>query len=186
MGTTNEDRPPPTRPLIIDACVLINMHVTGALAEILDAIPVPVLIADRVFAESRIDHGAEPGSTEREDIRDLVASGRIVVASIDTDEEAELFVDLAVDLGDGEAMTLALALARGFSIASDDRRAVRILAERMPLYSTLDLIAIWAMKGALPDSVVKVALEAIRIKGRYAPGKTHPRWPWWRQILDVS
>ena len=70
----------------------------------------------------------------------------IRVMRLESEEEERTFVDLAALMDDGEAVTGAIALHRGYAVATDDRKARRILAERprsITLVSTLDLLKLW-------------------------------------------
>src|SRR4051812_35969525 len=57
-----------------------------------------------------------------------------------------LFVQLAADIDDGEAMTCALAVRRGYAVATDDRKTLRLLRERHPqvqILSTSSIVSGW-------------------------------------------
>ncbi|HLB77136.1 MAG TPA: hypothetical protein VJO72_08900, partial [Candidatus Dormibacteraeota bacterium] len=56
-------------------------------------------------------------------------SGRVKIASLDSPLEEELYVQSAADLDDGEAMSLAICRARGYALATDDRKARRIASQ---------------------------------------------------------
>jgi predicted nucleic acid-binding protein len=50
------------------------------------------------------------------------------LARPESPEEDALFVQFAAKIDDGEAMTLALCVSRGYAFATDDRKARRIAA----------------------------------------------------------
>lgn len=168
---------------VLDACVVINLDASGQMAAILAVVPGPVAVADRVLAETRFDPHATPHPTgvpaERTALRALIASGRLSVLSPQTDDELETFVDLTVDLDDGEAMTLALAIHRGYTVATDEHRAIRALAGRARLISTLHLVKAWADHHQIDAPTLRQALNDIRQRGSYVPSKNHPLKPWW-------
>ncbi|MGH2560420.1 MAG: hypothetical protein ACRDJH_15265 [Thermomicrobiales bacterium] len=173
---------------ILDACVVINLHACRRIAEIIGTIPGPVVLADRVFQECRFD----PFSTsdndgeraERMDLRELIASERLGLIDDVSDDELRTYVDLAIDLDDGEAMTLALAIHRGYTVVTDDRAAIRMLGARAPLRSTLDLVREWAEREAITPDVVRATLTDLRGRGRYVPGRNHPLRAWWDQFMS--
>ena len=57
------------------------------------------------------------------DLQPYVAAGLLAPCDLETHEEIELFVQMAAQLGDGEAACFALAAKRGWTLATDDRRA---------------------------------------------------------------
>lgn len=172
---------------ILDACVVINLHASRHIAEIVGAIPGRAILADRVFHECRFNPfaPAAEGSEqiERADLRALLASGRLGLIEDVSDDELRTYVDLAIELDDGEAMTLALAIHRGYTVVTDDRAAIRMLGERAPLRSTLDLVKEWIDHEAVPPEVTRATLTDLRLRGQYVPERSHPLKPWWDQFM---
>ena len=89
------------------------------------------------------------------------------------------FIDLATELDDGEAMTLALAIHRAHTVATDDRKAIRLLANRCPLLTTPNLIKTWVDHDQPPSLDTRTTIMNIRDHGRYAPHTDHPLRAWW-------
>lgn len=174
---------------LLDACVVINLAASRRPTDILDAVSGPVAVADLVAAESLYVQRGGPGDDAKEpepiDLAPLIASGRLSVLTA-TDAELDTFVDFLADLDEGEAMTLALAVHRGFVVATDDRRVTRSLAGRAPLRSTLDLVKDWADREAAPPHLLRTVLTDIRERGTYHPGRTHPLRGWWDASLATS
>ena len=106
---------------------------------------------------------------------------------MESPNEETTFVTLAALIDDGEAATAALALHRGCSIATDDRKARRVLAEQVPtvhLVSTLDLVSQWAEAMSVPLGELRTALEQMRSGANYLPGPRDPRYDWWRKVMQ--
>ena len=183
-----------TRTLILDACCLLNLYATGRLREFATALPYQLAVADYVFEREALYvwlPDSTSGSTERTriDASTLVAEGLITVVRLDHPEEEALFVDLAVSVDDGEAVTGALALCRGYLVATDDRKARRILSERgqgVGLVSTLELVKSWAEAASVDASELRNALEAIRSGASYVPGERNPLYEWWHDLMYGS
>lgn len=153
--------------------------------EVLGALSVQVAIVDLVHIESYSVHSSsEEDASGREAINlsSLTEPGLIEVISA-TVEELSLFIDLSVGLDDGEAMTAALAIQRGFSVATDDKAAIRALAGRVPVFSTLELVKLWADQHRIAAELLQDALTNLRVRGSYLPGRGHPLRPWWNDIL---
>jgi hypothetical protein len=173
---------------ILDACVVTNLHACRYITEIIGTIPGPVVLADRVYQECRFDPFATPDNdgerAERMDLRELIESGRLGLIEDVGDDELRTYVDFAIELDDGEAMTLALAIHRGYTVVTDDRAAIRMVSARAPLRSSLDLVREWAEREAITADVVRTTLTDLRGRGRYVPGRNHPLKVWWDQFMS--
>ncbi len=82
-------------------------------------------------------------------------------------------------LDDGEAMTCALATQRGYRIATDEKKTIRLLGSQVSILGTLDVVRAWEEADIVPGSIMREVLAAIEERG-YIPGSTHPYFAWWR------
>ena len=117
----------------------------------------------------------------------LVDDGLLLVVWLEDPNEEAYFVELAATLDDGEAITGAIALNRGYSVAIDDRKARRVLGEKAPgmrLVSTLELVQHWAT--AVTSQEVILVLRAMQHGAHYIPGQRDPLYDWWRAIMEGS
>jgi len=175
--------PAPT--VLLDTCVLINLLASDEIQSILRSAHKQVVICTAVQAESLYlrSEDTEKPSMERVDLVPLVQSGILGVCSLDTENEESLYVDFASQLDDGEAMSLALALAREFSLATDERKARRLFVEaaKAPqrLISTPDLMKAWSKEQKVPAPKLKETLLRIRRRARFAPPSNDPGYQWW-------
>ena len=104
-------------------------------------------------------------------------------------EEELTFVDLAASIDDGEAVTGAIALHRGCSVATDDRKARRVLGELEPpvsLVSTLELLKLWTQEGSVSDVELRSAMVSMRIGASYIPANGDPLYAWWQEVMQES
>ena len=116
----------------------------------------------------------------------LVSEGLIHVMRLEHLEEEVTFVDLAVSIDDGEAMTGALAFHRGCSVATDDRKARRVLYERfpaVPLVSTLELLNQWVQEESVSNVELQAAMIRMRTGPSYVPGYRDPLYAWWQEVI---
>ncbi len=121
------------------------------------------------------------------DLGPLVEECLIKVMHIEGQDEEWSFVDLASMMDDGEAVTGAIALHRGYAVATDDRKARRVLVERAPLISivsTLELLKLWAESAQVPQCEMRAALVAMRTGASYLPGERDPLYWWWAEIYE--
>lgn len=177
--------------ILLDASCLLNLYATGRLRDIALALPHRLGVADYVIEQEAL-YVWRPGLGEtREeqvlvDLSPLVAEGVIQVLRLEHQEEEATFVDMAALVDDGEAVTAALALHRGCAVATDDRKARRVLAERaptVPLVSTLDLLKKWGERSSVAATDLRAAMLAMQSGASYVPGERDPLYEWWRTVV---
>lgn len=172
------------RAQILDACVLINLLASGEAEGILRAAARDSFICTAVEGESIYLRTGDPKAPlEQVDLRPLIDSRLLTVCSIEGAQEAEVYVDYASALDDGEAMSLAIAISRGFILATDERKARRLFSEAISdplrLASTSALLRRWAEVEKIPADRLKRALLSIEKRARYQPPAADPDHQWW-------
>jgi predicted nucleic acid-binding protein len=176
--------------VILDACCIINLAASGHLLAILRSIPGQVAVTQVVKEEElKTLQILEDGENEAAiQFEQGIIQGLAIIVDFESDAEAELFVNYAAVLDDGESATCAIALHRGWAIATDDKKAIALMkreASHLQMFSTLQIIKHWAEKTALDASALRETLNAIRFKGRYLPPKSDPLRGWWEKSLSV-
>jgi len=176
---------------LLDACCLLNLcagHILGPVATIMGA---PLLVVEAVSLEALFLRrgGAGEDADERDpiDIAAQVASGILSVVPLG-DAELATFLAYARQVDVGEAATCALATHRGLAIATDDRKARRLLQAHAPslhLYSTLELLKLWADSGAIEALALAHTLMAVRERGNFLPPKAYPLRGWWHATIQI-
>ena len=102
--------------------------------------------------------------------------------------EQSLFVHYAAQFrSDGEAMCLAIAEARGWSIATDDRKAIRVSRQAgLAVLSCPELIKAWA-DATRPDAKLLVqVLTDIQTLAQFRPNPAMPESSWWYKQLHST
>jgi predicted nucleic acid-binding protein len=153
----------PRAPIVVDASTVINLNATGFAADILRAIPNPVIITDVVQDELRED--TRSGRHDGDMVAALISAGLVSVAKLD-DLKGSHFEELVIGRGDktlddGEAATIAFGLERGAVVIVDERKATRLCGERFPelvVGSSLDILAHDAVSAALGKKVLSDAV----------------------------
>jgi hypothetical protein len=115
---------------------------------------------------------------ERVDLSRFLASGLLNICSAETPDEEALYVELASQLDDGEALSMALSISRNFGLATDDRKAIRIAKERgvLGIYGTPEILQ------ACPDLNVSEAIQLIEYRARFSPPAGSPFRDWWLSL----
>lgn len=172
----------PNPPLLLDACVTINLVAAGTIEQIARDTGRTFLITAQAARE--VGH-----------LRDT-ANGQVVVVPVDlsrhvltgafeiidlTADEIPLYVELAGLVDDGEASTIAVAIGRGVPLATDDRKARRVCAARgLPEPTgTAALIRGYCEAKALEQPDVARLLNKIRNHASFQPPRNDPDLKWW-------
>ena len=180
--------------LILDASCLLNLFATEKLREIVTASRNSFAVADYMLEEEALfiwtqQSADQPLENLPVDLEPLIEDGLIAVMSLESSEEVETFVDFAVSIDDGEAITAALAVHRACAVATDDRKARRVIGEQAPsvsLVSTLDLLKEWAETTQIPTAELRPMMEAMESGASYTPGSRNPLFEWWLEILRAQ
>jgi len=172
--------------LILDACCVINTYASGRMEDILISISRSVTVATYVREEEAQAIYAANGSGAREpiDLNPVIERGLLRIVQIETAAEDANYLEFAVNLGDdGEAITGAIAAERNWAIGTDDGAAVKFFSRRCPklqIVSSLELIKHWADNASVSSSELGLALQLVRVRGRYQPKARHPLFAWWQ------
>jgi predicted nucleic acid-binding protein len=168
---------------IVDTCCFINLYATGDLRGFLKASESSWHIPSAVLAESLFIRKLGDEQTEKREPIETEAhidAGLLALVELQAGQETDLYVQLAGDLDDGEAMALAIAKQRGWTLATDDRKAKRFAANLdVPVVTTPELIREWAEKERLSSSAVKALLHNIETQARFLPATDSPDYDWW-------
>jgi len=173
--------------VLLDACSLLNIYGTGEMESIIRTLPFRVAVGVRARREAqwiRVE-----GEEEREpvDIQPLVDTRLVVIEELQSQEEIDLFVELGLLLDDGEAEALALAIVRGYSMATDDRKARRmaeVRIDRSRLWSTLELLHEWHTRGGPSGPILSKTLRRMAYCSTYYPRRSDPLWGWWSSVVE--
>lgn len=175
---------------VIDACCLIDLLASGQPEALLQAcgftchLPVPV----QAEVQYRRQHDpARPGQTIMVpvDLSPMISSGLLNICNPQTQLELDQFTQYAtIFRSDGEAMCLAIAGERKWTVATDDRRAIRIAQQAgLSVVSCPELVKAWADTTA-PDqaSLIRV-LQEIQVLAQFKPNPSMPEFQWWLDEL---
>lgn len=160
----------PSAPLVLDASVVINLNATGNAARILAAIPNPIFILDVVSRE--LEAGRAKGRADADMIDALLKDGSAQLAHLSAECEDNFLALVsgsgATTLDDGEAATIAWAVAHQGIPIIDEKKGLAVCRDRFPslqLATTTDMFAharVMAELGPveLADAVFKALLLA--------------------------
>lgn len=174
---------------VLDACALVNLHCGwGGLRELKTfgatwsvgetALSVAIFVRD--FA----DNGGLRKVTL--DIPTVVAGGKLQVLSIHGAAEHASLVEFAMDLDDGEAQALSLALHRKFVLVTDDRPGIRLASAEhvaVPTMGTPEILMEWVKVHPECRARLPEVIRRISILGPFQLRKSSPHHAWWQTLL---
>lgn len=178
---------------IVDACCLINIYAADDTESIsiLEAfggelyVPDVVVQQEALYVRRKDDDDESKLIPEAVDLSPALQAGLIQECSIEGEAEAEGFVEFSVELDDGEAACLAIAKCRGWTVATDDRKATRIAAEHgVSTITTPELIKKWSDDSGVTDEIVAKVLQDIQLFARFVPRRSSPLREWWITAVE--
>ena len=170
---------------IIDCCSLINLYTGwGGLSE-LPAIGWQWHLCEAVMNEA--EHTREfagDGSPVHVplDLVQLVDSAVLSLVATASDEEMADYLDFACEVDDGEAQALAIAKCRGYTLLTDDRKAMRLAARpdiNVATISTAEVLRVWASLDAANEARLASVMRRIEELARFTPRRDSPDYAWW-------
>ncbi len=175
--------------VVLDACCVLNFCASGHLIEIIQSIPAQVVVTE-VVRERELLTLQRLTDENNEDVNQFetaIAKGFLSVVDFESEQEEETFVNYVFELGDdGESATCAIAVHRGWAIATDDKKAISFFQQEAPhlqILSTLAIVKYWSEVGNVSPATLRSALTAIRTRGRYLPHRNHPLLVWWEEMV---
>lgn len=190
--------------VFLDACCLINLFASGRAEEILTSLPHRFAVARYVVETEvlEIDAGeqSEPPSSDEPGGRRVSIHPRLAalidggtLEQLEPVSESALrhLVRFASRLDDGEAHTCALALVHGGRVATDDRKAIRVVTEAWrdlgestePVLRTSELLFAWADERELAESEVRRMVKAVAQRASFFPPREDPHHARWMRLL---
>ena len=177
--------------IILDACCLLNLYASRQMEVILRVIPVRFAAAEAAVAEVLyVLHGGggqDARKREQVDLQPLIRAGILDILSLETETEKANFVRFAAELADGEAMTCALAVHREADVATDDRKAIRVLnsvAPHVRVHTTVGLLKWWGEIEQPAEATLKSVLTDVQERANFVPGRHDALLSWWRDVLN--
>ncbi len=190
---TRKRRAGSAQPAVIDACCLIDLLASGQAEAILRATGHGWHLPSSVQAEIQYvrQHDPDnPGSYMNvpTDLTPLVESGVLTPCQPDDPQEQARYVQYATLFrSDGEAMCLALAECRGWTLATDDRRAIRIAqGTGLPVISCPELVKTWADASNLDPQEVALVISEIQTLAKFQPNTAMSGARWWTKLMSGS
>lgn len=177
----------PRTPLLLDACIAINLAATDRLQHIAQATGYTFTLARQAASEVGYLRDIADGVLTRTAV-DLNGETPDTVQIIDlTAPEYQLYIMLASEVDDGEAATIAIAAQRGMQLATDDRKARRLCADlHIPdPMRTIALIRSYSGAIGLQQAQLRDLLAKIRDRASFQPPRGDPDHKWWQENVDI-
>ncbi len=171
-----------SRLLLQDACVLINLLSSGRFEDIARGCGYQLVVSTAVRAETVSIRDALSGESVEVDLTPHFATGLLELVDLASEEERSSYIAYAAQLDDGEAMSLALVEARHLPLATDDRKAISLIARErigVELVSTTGVLQAWEANAGVSSAEMKAVLTAVRSLARFVPRVGTADRAWW-------
>lgn len=155
---------------VADLCGLANYYAVSvqAMTLRLESLYIHQLQSDGTTAKIAIE------------LQSLIDGGAVHSCDPAEGAELELYVDFATQIHDGEAMALAIAKLRGWTVATDDRKAIRLAGEHsISVLTTPDVMKHWADSTDAAPEELRQALHRIEHLATFSPSSRHHLYKWW-------
>ncbi len=174
----------------IDACCLFDLLASGHAEAVLRASAFMWQLPSAVQGEVqyvRCHDPVKPGRFVKvpADLSALISSGVLTVCSPKNKQELDRYTHYAAAFrSDGEAMCLAIAERRGWVVATDDRKAIRVAQQAgLTVASCPQLVKAWAAAAAPRQVVLQKVLQDIQVLAQFKPNPSMPEYQWWNDEL---
>ena len=182
QGTSEANTSPD---VVLDTCCLVNLAAIDGTLECIAAFGLTWYVPTAVQAEGiyiRVD--PDGGEVQRIDLEAVVSTGTVQICSLAGENEHGLYIEFALSLDDGEAMALAIAKNRKWTLATDDRKArVKAQSVGVAIVTTPELVQRWAAGTAYSETQIADTLRRIETLARFAPAEDSDAAFWWRKIV---
>jgi hypothetical protein len=173
-------------PAAIDACCLFDLLASGEVETILRTTGFLWKLPSAVQGEVQYVRRHDPTQAGKlvkvpADLSRLIGSGVLTVCFPQSQQEMDRFTRYATLFrSDGESMCLAVAEQRGWVVATDDRRAIRVTQQAgLSVVSCPQLVKAWADATAPDDATLVRVLQDIQILAQFKPNPSMPEYQWW-------
>ena len=126
---------------------------------------------------------AQPGQVilVEADFGPLLGADVLTACQPDHQHELDRFTQYATQFrSDGEAMCLAIAECRGWPVATDDRKAIRIAQQAgLTVLSCPELVKTWDDATHPDQSTLIRVLDDIELLAQFRPNPSLPQYQWW-------
>lgn len=173
------------KPIILDACVTLTLYASGKFSAILAGLPYDFRIGERAHAESQWVRAVGADERVKVDLSGAVFTRILTIEHLDGLAEQELFANLAAEVDDGEAEAAALAIVRGYTLSTDDRKVIRVCRQRYPaleVLTTPQILRAWQLHSGISDDTMRETLFRVSSCATYSPGRSDDGYDWWRSL----
>jgi len=151
-----------------------------------DSLQITFMIVDQAASEAGYLRDTVGGETVLTPINlDQLAPSETLEICRLAPSELPLYLELASIVDDGEAATIAVAIHRHIDLATDDRRARRLCAERRLAEPerTISLLHAYTEAVRLKNDELREMLIQVRDRASFLPARSDPHLKWWNDHI---
>lgn len=176
--------------ILLDACVLLNLSATDRLADIGQSLPGGLCVCPLVRGEALfLRDPSDPAHPLKPLVLDPFFESGVLQSLPLASNEEELYVNLAAELDEGEAMSMAIAITRQLHLATDDGKALKVYARiggnPALLWTTPRIVREWTESQSIARGELVRIVRAVRDRAHYLPPRAHAQYAWWIDALNA-
>ncbi len=169
---------------IIDCCSLINLYTGWGNLDELATLNWHWHICEAVLNEAEYtrEYDADGKPTLVKIKLAETQSNLLRVTGINNDLEMADYVDFASEMDDGEAQALAIAKHRGFTLLTDDNKAMKVARRPevgVQVATTAEILRAWAQQNTQNEIRLPIVIERITTLARFRPKPGTSDHLWW-------
>jgi predicted nucleic acid-binding protein len=138
-------------------------------------------------SEAMFLHDAETGEREKIDLLPYIERGILQTLTAESETEKLRFIELTLTLDDGEAESVAVAEARKYALATDDKKARNLIHRqglKIELWSTCSVLRHWQAQCSVSEAELSSVVKRIFKRARYRPKPGHSDFIWWTTLYS--
>ena len=174
---------------ILDACALVNLHCGWDGLKELKTFGSSWGIGDTALKEAMFVRTFDINGAVLKVTLDPVAvvnEGNLTVLALAHAHENASLVEFALELDDGEAQAMSLALHRKCVLVTDDRAAVRVASQIATVVQTMgtpEILTAWINENPEQAHRLPEIIRRISVLGPFQLKKSSPHYGWWKALL---
>ena len=175
---------------ILDACALVNLYCGWAGLTELRTFGTSWSIGRTALEEAMFVRAFDANGDICKlslDPAVVVHDGNLQVLSLEGSAEYASFIEFAMELDDGEAQALSLALHRNRVLLTDDRPAVRVASTTNVAVQTMgtpEILMAWVNANPECRHHLPEVVRRISVLGPFQLKKSSAHYNWWQDLLS--
>ena len=176
---------------VIDCCSLINLYTGWRGLKELASLGATWHVCEAVLGEVQYTREHEDEGAIRDvpiEVGRFIDAGILTLAKVQDDKEMEDFVSFAMEVDDGEAQAISIALNRGYALLTDDHKAARLAMSAdvgVTVITTAEVLRRWGALHRANAERLPGIVRRISELARFSPRVDSSDREWWLKLYKA-